>query len=70
MAIALDTAMATLTAQQATLETRPEDVACIQWALALAGLVERMAGMRVPLVPAILEYRDRERWVRGLERRA
>ena len=70
VAIALDTATATLSAQQATLETQPEDVAYVQWALALATLVERMMGMRASLVPALLVYRDRKWWVRGLERRA
>ena len=70
VAIALDTATATLSAQQATLETQPEDVAYVQWALALATLVERMMGMRASLMPALLVYRDRKWWVRGLERRA
>ena len=70
VAFALDTATATLRAQQATLETQPEDVAYVQWALALATLVERMAGMRASLMPTLLVYRDRKWWVHGLERRA
>ena len=70
VAIALDTATATLSAQQAMLETQPEDVAYVQWALALATLVKRMMGMRTSLIPVLLVYRDRKWWVRGLERRA
>jgi len=56
-AVALIHAMRPLDAQRAFLETRAGDVA--------AWLDEMLA----PLAPTVLDARDRQRWIAGLERR-
>jgi hypothetical protein len=61
--------MRSLDAQRAVLKARGGGSAYAEWAQSLTILVERLDAMLVPLAPVVLDARDKQRWVEGLERR-